>query len=48
MRALEAVGASIVSSRGADGIASGITSAEAVFVLASTAAVEVIVTIFVS
>jgi hypothetical protein len=47
-RALVAVGASIVRARGAEGIASGITRAEVVFVLASTAAVEVMVTIFAS
>lgn len=47
-RALDAVGASMVRSRGADGFANGMTSAEAVLVDASTAAAEVMVTIFVS
>lgn len=47
-RAVEAVGASMLRSRGADGFARGITSAEAVFVEASTVAVLVIVTILVS
>ena len=47
-RALDAVGASMVRSRGADGFANGMTSAEAVLVDASIAAAEVMVTIFVS
>lgn len=47
-RAVVAVGASILRSRGADGIASGITSADAVFVDVSIVAELVIVTILVS
>lgn len=47
-RALDAVGASMVSSRGADGFANGMTSAVAELVEASTAASDVMVTIFVS
>ena len=47
-RADDAVGASIFRSRGADGCARGMTSAEAVLVEASTDTELVIVTIFVS